>query len=385
MDDGGRREATEQWFIRRGVPHFIDGYSATRDIFTRAAWLLTLIALAEVLSALTFDTVWANALAALGGLGLVIGGWALVNRWRGRPALSSPTSVGLVELAVFVLLPALVPVVFGGNLSTAAALAAANLVLLGVIYVGTSYGIVPIVRWAVVRVARTVGITLLLFAKALPLLLLFVTFLFINAEVWQVAADLTGPSFVATLGLFAGLATLFLVVRLPREVAGLGTFPDWSDVAAACIATPMEGLLTRSSGPPPERPLSRRQWANVGLMVLFGQAVQVVLVAALVGAFLVGLGLLAIPESVIVAWTQDPQVVAVGPSLPLFGRNLQLTQELLRVASFLAAFSGLYFAVSAVIDTSYREEFFEPVVGEVRQSFGVRLAYLETSHEIAVM
>jgi hypothetical protein len=25
----------EEWFLARGVPHFIDGYSVTRDVFTR--------------------------------------------------------------------------------------------------------------------------------------------------------------------------------------------------------------------------------------------------------------------------------------------------------------------------------------------------------------
>ncbi|MFP5317836.1 MAG: hypothetical protein ACLGI2_06015 [Acidimicrobiia bacterium] len=26
----------ERWFLSRGLPHFIDGYSARRDVFTRA-------------------------------------------------------------------------------------------------------------------------------------------------------------------------------------------------------------------------------------------------------------------------------------------------------------------------------------------------------------
>ena len=82
------------------------------------------------------------------------------------------------------------------------------------------------------------------------------------------------------------------------------------------------------------------------------------------------------PPEVIAAWTQaDPKLL--GTAFGLLGRDVQLTQELLRVAGFLAAFSGLYFAVTAVTDSAYREEFFEEVVGEVREAFAVRAVYLE--------
>ena len=111
-------------------------------------------------------------------------------------------------------------------------------------------------------------------------------------------------------------------------------------------------------------------------MVLLGQAIQVLLVAALVFGFLILLGLLVMPEQVIATWTQLP-VRFIGPEFGLLGRTVQVSEELLRVASFLAAFSGLYFAVTAVTDSSYREEFFEDVVGEVRQAFAVHATYLE--------
>lgn len=366
----------ERWFIRRGVPHFIEDYSASQDIFTRAAGPLTLIALVEVLFALNFARWWANALAVLGGLALILGGWALLNRWRGRPPLARPTSVGPIEVGAFIVLPALVPAVFGGDLSRAGGVVAANLGLLGLIYVVTSYGVIPITRWAVSRAARELVSTLMLFARAVPLLLLFVTFLFINAELWQVAAGLEGVTFVGTLGLLGAAGAVFLVARLPREVAGLGRFESRRALVEACADTPVAGFAEGDGPPPPQPALSRRQWANVGLMVLFGQAVQILLVAVLVGAFLVVLGMLVMRDDVILAWTQTATTTSLGPAVTLFDRRFQLTEELLRVAGFLASFSGLYFAVTAVIDQSYREEFFEPVVDEVRQAFAVREVYL---------
>jgi hypothetical protein len=369
-----RRRDTERWFVRRGVPHFIQDYSAATDIFTRAAPFLTFIFLIEVFAALNFEAWWANTLAVIGAFGLIVGVWAQINRWRGRPALQRPSSIGSVELSAFILVPPIIPVVFGGNLLGSAGLIATNLGIVVLVFVATSYGLVPIIIWATGRLFRQLGETLLLFARAIPLLLLFVTFLFINAEVWQVSARLLGPLFGGTIGLFALFGALFIVVRLPAEVRGLGSFAGWEEVQELCSQTPMDGAVVGLSGQPEEPQLSRTEWANTGLVVLFGQALQVFLVALLVGAFLVLLGLLTMPTEVVESWTQMP-ARPIGPALSLLGREVVLTEELLRVASFLGAFSGLYFAVTAVTDPSYREEFFTDVVSDVRQAFAVRAAY----------
>ncbi len=45
-----------------------------------------------------------------------------------------------------------------------------------------------IAGWALRRAFRSLGLLLPLLTRALPMLLLFITFLFINAEVWQVAS-----------------------------------------------------------------------------------------------------------------------------------------------------------------------------------------------------
>ena len=369
-------DTTEQWFVHRGIPHFIKDYSASQDIFTRAAPLLTFIFLIEVFAAINFQAWWANTLAVMGASVLVLSVWGFINRWRGWQPFHRPTSIGPVELAVFVLVPALIPVVFGGTVGRSLSLVALNVALVVVIYVVTSFGIIPLIGWATGRLFRLLTETLSLFARAVPLLLLFVTFLFINAEVWQVSANLFGPLLWGTIGLFVALGTLFILVRLPSEVEGLGTFTSWKTVGSMCTDTPMQGVAETLEGRPVPRPLERIQWINVGLVILFGQALQVLLVAGLVGAFLVLLGLLVMPTEVIAAWTMI-EPTGVGSSFGLLGRDVQLTEELLRVAVFLSSFSGLYFAVTAVTEATYREEFFEEVVGEVREAFAVRAVYLE--------
>ena len=42
---------------------------------------------------------------------------------------------------------------------------------------------------------------------------------------------------------------------------------------------------------------------------------------------------------------------------------------------FLAAFSGLYFTVYAVTDSTYREQFFTSVSKELERAIGVQIVY----------
>jgi hypothetical protein len=67
------------WFIRRGVPHFIEDYSATRDVFTRALPALSLVFVFEMFGALNFYwPLLANLLALPVAFAALIGAWTLV-------------------------------------------------------------------------------------------------------------------------------------------------------------------------------------------------------------------------------------------------------------------------------------------------------------------
>ena len=121
-------------------------------------------------------------------------------------------------------------------------------------------------------------------------------------------------------------------------------------------------------------PLSRRQRGNVLLVALFSQGLQVVLVTLLLGAFFVVFGVLTITPEVMASWLghRGDVLVEVGA----LGRDLRLTEELLKISAFLASFSGLYFTVVLVTDGTYREEFFDEILAELRQTFAVRAVYL---------
>ena len=69
--------------------------------------------------------------------------------------------------------------------------------------------------------------------------------------------------------------------------------------------------------------------------------------------------------------TLDPIV-----SFELFGEPVRITSELLRVAGAIAAFSGLYYAIAVLTDSTYREEFLSELTEELRGTFELRAQYL---------
>ena len=62
-----------------------------------------------------------------------------------------------------------------------------------------------VVGWAARRTLRSLGLLFPLASRALPMLLLFITFLFINTEVWQVTSTLDGGVMWQAVLLFAGI------------------------------------------------------------------------------------------------------------------------------------------------------------------------------------
>ena len=377
--------ATERWFLHRGIPHFIEDYSAGEDVFTRALPVLGLVFVVELLGAVNLDwTWWANALAILRALALVAAGWALVNRLRGAPTWRLPTRVGPVELGTFVVLPALLPLVFGGQVPSAASTAAGNLLLLGAVYLVTSYGLIPMIRWALGQTVRELAAVVGLLGRALPLLLLFSVTLFITTEVWQVAATLDGPLLAITIAVFVVVGTAFLFSRLPGELRGLTGEPLGPWVGECCAGTPLEPAVPALDPEFVPPPLSRRQQGNVLLVLLFSQAVQVVLVSLVLGLFFLVLGMLTIRPEVEAAWLGDLGHSSELLSFRLADHDLVLSRALLNVAIFVAGFAGFYFTIYALIDPTYREQFFDGIVGEVRQAMGVRAAYLALRRSLSL-
>ena len=265
---------------------------------------------------------------------------------RGRLAL-------VAGVALLLAVPAGIAVGLWGDDDASAGISTAMTVLVAVaaVYAGRALRVHLIGTWALKQTLSSLGLLFPLATRALPMLLLFVTFLFINTEVWMIASALDGGVLWGAVMLFGAVAVGFLVVRLSEEVdrlddeVGRDELGDDADVV---------GL----------------QRTNLVLVLLVTQAFQVLLLALAVFAFFIVFGVVAMDEEVLATWIEADLTYAW---------NFPVSRELLQVSTFLAAFSGLYFAVYAVTDEVYRREFFSEVLGELEQALRVRVSYLSGS------
>lgn len=225
----------------------------------------------------------------------------------------------------------------------------------------------PIVGWALKRTFGGLRFLLPMTTRALPLLLLAITFLFINTEMWQVGGNLSVGSLWLVVLLFSGLAIGFLLVRLPEEVDRADDDVDDAFLLRTTARTPLAGAASELVDDPDADPAAYAEvtgferW-NLILVLMIVQVVQVFLLSLSVFAFLVLFGSLIMTTPVMDAWQTEPR--------------FNTSRALLQVSTFLAAFSGLYLTVSTVTDDGYRAQFFGSVTRELERAVGMRAVYL---------
>jgi hypothetical protein len=314
------RQRAEAWFRQHGLPYFVDEVRAgVRGRLTRARVLLAL------------------GISVLIGTAAGVGAGVFAAADRGSAGFSTGLTVALLALSAYGL----------RALRTA-----------------------EIARWALGRAVSSLNLLVRLATRALPMLLLFITFLFINTEVWQVA-DAMSAGVLASSVLFFGLAaTFFLVARLGEQLDEVDDMIDSAELADACQGTPLESVARDLAIQRPhldqDVSVTGLERANLVLALVVAQAVQVLLLAVAVTAFFVLFGTVAIDPGVVESWLGKP------PGDLLFGVG---SAPLTKVAIFLGAFSGLYFTVYAVTDAHYREQFFTEILTELERAVGMRAVY----------
>ena len=382
--DAETRDEAERWFVRRGIPHFIEDYSATGDIFTRAAPALVAILFVELF--LTFGDRFSGIAQAgvfFAGVGVLLATAALVNRLRGRRALALPEDVGTLEIAAFVLLPPVLRLLVDTDLILVGGLVVLQLALLGVVYLVTSYGLVPMTVWSISHFVRRVATLGSLLVRVLPLMLVFSLFLFVNAEVWQVANDLLGAYFAIIIGAFTLLCAAFFAWSIAGEAREIEEIGSWDEAARLTEASPLGQMCPRGPAPPDIPALSRAARANIQLLLLVSRLAPVLLVSLAVFALYAAFGLLTIREETITQWITDDALVA-GDVLwrgGFLGGELVLTSQLLYVSGLIAAISGLQFAVSLATEPAARQSFAGDVLHEIREAVATRAVYLSATAE----
>ena len=317
----GDRTAVEAWFLAHGLPYFVAEERAAARAGLRPRRLASLVVVLVALAAGAGVLAWAaGSSAAAPALWLTI------------------TVLGLLW------------------------------------YAATALHARPILAFALSRTLGSVRFLVPMASRALPLLLVFVTFLFVNAEAWQMTTNLPFGLLWFTVLLMLGLAVLFLMVRLPEEVDRVDDEVDDAFIIRACAGTPLEEGSREVAADPAIDPQHHAQvtgferW-NLILVLLVIQTVQVVLLSVTVFVFFMLFGSLVMQTETQLAWTGAD---SVGEA-PLLS-NVSLS--LMKVSLFLASFSGFYFTVSAVTDDTYRRQFFSVVESQLERAVGMRAVYL---------
>lgn len=363
-------EETERWFVRQGLPFFVEGRSITVDalVHGRSLAVLVLAYFGSLLVAVPADEPWPERLLFAGlGLLALAAVWVVANLARRQRALERPRRVGAVEVAVFTLGPAAAVAVLRQDAEMVLTLVLADVTVLGVVAAAEVLDAAPIARWALSRTFRELSSLFRLVTRALPMLLLFMTFLFINTEVWMVADSLDNGVLAMAVMFFAALAVAFLLVRLPEEMDRVDDDVDPDRLVQRCQGTPLGSSAAEVFGAADQDDLpdlvevtGLQKW-NLVLVLLVSQSVQVLLLSVAVLVFFVGFGSVVMQPDVVGSW---------------LGRDVtNVTGPLVKVSVFLAGFSGLYFTVYAVTDDTYRQQFFTSVTRELERAVAVRAVY----------
>ncbi len=169
---------------------------------------------------------------------MLLATWVVSNRLQHRPLFARPQQIDNGELVLFLIGPAIPVLAFGQFVRRVPDGRCSAPACSSLIYLWSSYGVGPMLRWGAQRGRGQLTGLGPLVARALPLLLLFTTFLFINAEVWQVAGTLDGMPYVLVILIFFGLGATFVLTRVPGYIRQENRFATWDEIAGYLADTP---------------------------------------------------------------------------------------------------------------------------------------------------
>ncbi len=371
------RRDVERWFVRRGVPQLIEGYSSEPAMDARAAPYISLwLVLGTVLHWGTRPD-WPAHLNVIGVVATIAwasGIWTAIQHWRGRTLGRRPQTLDGRDILTIGLLPALPAALIDGSAAEAVTATLGALAGIGAIYLVIGFGLIEIALWAVERLWIQLAHIVELVARTLPLLLILVVFLLFAAEIWEAAHAMRTVELVVVLLLLLAVATLLVVTTFRVELRAIESRIDWDGIIADASGTPAAALLphVRGGQPPPVR-LGLLARLNVTALVAIQQLLQGVFVAAFVMAFLVAFGLIALPVGVQERWIDDS--VRVLGQFELLGESRTVSEELLTVSALLGGIVGLYFTGLSITDPVHRAQQFDGAVTEVRQLLAARSVY----------
>lgn len=375
----------ERWFLSEGMPWVLRDRRAhpavARMLPVTAAVAASTIPFTLVGEVLVPDLDPAavspeqGVLVLAGGLvaiALAVVAAVLVRRLRRtRPVLRTRTA-GWVGIGAALVIDGGASLVVAGPAAAGDSLLQTAATMAGLL-LAVVLGLGALVAWAVRRLVVEWVALLSVVSRAIPPLLLLVAFLFINAEAWQMSANLSRARLWAVVAFLLAVLLLFLVFRLPREVSRLDVAVDLPTVRRACADTPLAPWAARLTAIPGRHPLRPAERANLVALLFVAQAIQVLALAFAVFLLFVGFGSIAITDVTIEEWIGRPPTPGV-----FWGFTVPVPDELIGVCIVIAALSALYFGIYSVTDQEYRAEFLDDLLAELRTGLQARECYLAT-------
>ena len=405
------------WFRKQGVPLIIPARQRALDAFPRSVpWILwagimhiCYIFLRDILlfvvedvkgslpnyiKALTSDSALSNEVLPV----LVLGGIFLV-----MPIISG----AFIALAHMLMVrtpqwvqitTGILTLLFAGMLFTTGVFEASTLegidfvydggqvfplIVIG-IYLAIFLGVDTVLGWSLKHAIHQLASLPPMIAKVLPVLMVSVLFIFVNADLWKLANGLSFPRTWAVLGLM-GLLAVFVVVTtsLERTARLLGRsrgddiarFSDDNDYEHAAA---LEGGIWNTAQDWVEekkilehRPLKIAPWSNLIIIPMIGQIIQATLFMLLVFGFFMGFSSIAISDTTIESW------MSIKPEhLKILGVDTNINAVVIKVSMIVAVFSGLNFVATTSSDEKYARSFLKPMIERIKHILIIRDIYL---------
>lgn len=251
------------------------------------------------------------------------------------------------------------------------------------IYLAIFLGVDTVLGWSLKHAIHQLASLPPMIAKVLPVLMVSVLFIFVNADLWKLANGLSFPRTWAVLGLM-GLLAVFVVVTtsLERTARLLGqhkgddiarfTESDYEHAAA------LEGGIWNTAQDWVEekkilehRPLKTAPWGNLIIIPMIGQIIQASFFMLLVFGFFMGFASIAISDATIESW------MAVKPEhLKILGVDTNINAVVIKVSMIVAVFSGLSFVATTSSDEKYARSFLKPMIARIKHILIIRDIYL---------
>lgn len=256
------------------------------------------------------------------------------------------------------------------------------LIVIG-IYLAIFLDVDTILGWSLKHAIHQLASLPPMIAKVLPVLMVSVLFIFVNADLWKLANRLSFPRTWAVLGLM-GLLAMFVVVTtsLERTARLLGHYRD-DDIAHFSDsdyehAAALEGeiwnttpRLGRREENPQHRPLKIAPWSNLIIIPMIGQIIQATLFMLLVFGFFMGFLSIAISDITIESW------MTVKPEhLKILSVDTNINAVVIKVSMIVAVFSGLSFVATTSSDEKYARSFLKPMIERIKHILIIRDIYL---------